>query len=624
MRLLSAIIVSGVLLTTNNAQAVPRDEAIQERNPIEWLLSDIGSLFRDAVDALDQQANEKELSTNQTDSFANAYFNSSGDADLFGESNFNPVFEQGITAENQKTEAKPSKSISGFFDTLLAFLKQNTESNSETSNTFDDSVVALADPDEKGADAIESAPKDQLVRDADTAPVSDNNPVVDLFAVLNDAAAAFETDNGIEPAKDAEPVLNNFFASLGDIFKGPSNGSSTPLPADLDLAEVDVDAVKPAQETDASDQIQRTTRDATQKASTNAVEDQTSVVETTTFESAPWQVFPHVAVFAPEADLFDDSHGSLPANTAVSSKKTAPVEVAESVVTIRKRTAHNPAARNHLSLGRTKTAALPEEDPSFLGHLIETFTGGNDSATTRSEVLANKIPDRLIPEEKLDLGYTSPDAVVETGPQDELTTIGEGILKNIDLYLGTDTVIGRPYQSNMHQSGTCIERSLQVSIFCVTNIDWPAEVASSFAQDTAFTLPGEGVVRYENGRISRVYTPFKANDFAEVVKFMQRRFGPPLEREIVWMHMIEAPKMPNTTFRWRAVSADRQNSVVLEVRNFDDLRRSFADLNRGMVRLYRDGSRPIFKHLSTMDLMLIQRRRLSQAPVTSDGDTAAN
>ena len=195
---------------------------------------------------------------------------------------------------------------------------------------------------------------------------------------------------------------------------------------------------------------------------------------------------------------------------------------------------------------------------------------------------------------------------------------------NIDLYLGADTVIGRPYVPNVHQSGACIERSLQVSVFCVTDIEWPSEIASSFAQDTAFTLPGEGVIRYENGRISRVYTPFKANDFADVVKFMQRRFGPPLEREIVWMHMIEAPKMPNTTFRWRAVSADRKDSVVLEIRNFDDLRRSFADLNRGMVRLYRDGSRPIFKHLSTMDLMLIQRRRVSQAPVVPSSDTAAN
>ena len=76
-----------------------------------------------------------------------------------------------------------------------------------------------------------------------------------------------------------------------------------------------------------------------------------------------------------------------------------------------------------------------------------------------------------------------------------------------------------------------------------------------------------------------------------------------------------APQMPNTTFRWKAVSADRRDTIILEVRNFDDLRRSFADMEHGMVRLYRQGSRPIFKHISTMDLMLIQRRRVANAPV---------
>jgi len=152
-------------------------------------------------------------------------------------------------------------------------------------------------------------------------------------------------------------------------------------------------------------------------------------------------------------------------------------------------------------------------------------------------------------------------------------------------------------------------------VFCLKSLNWPAEIASSFNADTAFVLPGEGLVRYENGAVSRVYSVFNASDFTEVVKFMQHRFGPPQEREVGWMHMLEAPQMPNTTFRWKAVSADRRDTIVLEVRNFDDLRRSFADMEHGMVRLYREGSRPIFKHISTMDLMLMQRRRVANAPV---------
>jgi len=88
--------------------------------------------------------------------------------------------------------------------------------------------------------------------------------------------------------------------------------------------------------------------------------------------------------------------------------------------------------------------------------------------------------------------------------------------------------------------------------------------------------------------------------------------------------MLEAPELPNTTFRWKALSADRRDVIILEVRNYDDLRRSFADLHHGMVRLYRDGSRPIFKHLSTMDLMLLQRRRIANAPADPTPENWAN
>ena len=41
---------------------------------------------------------------------------------------------------------------------------------------------------------------------------------------------------------------------------------------------------------------------------------------------------------------------------------------------------------------------------------------------------------------------------------------------------------------------------------------------------------------------------------------------------------MESPRLPNTTFRWKALSADRKDTMVLEVRNYDDLRRSFADM----------------------------------------------
>ena len=618
MRFFSALLVSGILLSANAAWSIPRDEAPQERNPIEWFLSDLGSLLRTAAKAIDQHHIADSSAQTPDATSIETQFSNDTDVDLFNSAEFESILSQGIPADQSQNRTEPKQNISDLFENILAFFNQNAQPGAVPTANVDENIASLDFVDNDASDELLPTKSENPTDLVEVDSPAIDHPDVDLFAVFENAAAAYENDEGIKPTKDATPALEGFFASLGEVFSLASS----------DIASDDAVVVDLPKETGTSSTVDDTDKALDQNAVVETSEEPEQALEQvadiTSFEPAPWQVHPHVAVFAPETNIFDDSMAPVPAPIAPKAQKIQAVDVAQTDPVIRKRTWQNPANRNHLSLGRTKTADLPEDDAGFFDHLVETFIGESDSTADQNEVLANKIPDRLIPEEKLDLGYIAPDAALDTGPADELTTIGDSILKNIDLYLGTNTVIGRQYEPSLHPSNACIERSLQVSVFCVAEIKWPAAIASSFAQDTAFTLPGEGVIRYENGRISRVYTPFKANDFAEVVKFMQRQFGPPLEREIVWMHMIEATKMPNTTFRWRAVSADRKDSVVLEVRNFDDLRRSFADLNRGMVRLYRDGSRPIFKHLSTMDLMLIQRRRVSQAPVVPSNDTTAN
>lgn len=621
MRLLSAIIVSGLVLIPNTAWSAPDDattQQSQERNPIEWFLSDISSLFATAAKTLDQKANRLKLISNEAartseppSGTESVSFNPTPDVDLdhdlFGEHNFDFAATRTSPSEASETPDQSAPTIGDLFEDIFAALSQ--PATPIELEQIADSEDYSFDEEWMTSDVTPSA-ANEIDGEQTLAPQGN-----EILSTLEAAALAYENDDARSSSLEARPSVSDLFASIISAFSGANETAPSEVTATNEKTD-QIDLTEAVNENNTAD-------DRGPTINTPAIND--DVAQLDEFEAAPWQVFPHVAVFTPEADIFDESKAPVVASLPAAPITVETIEVADAAPVIRKRAQKNPAARNHLSLGRTEAPQLPEEETSFLNHLVETFIDEDTKpADQSSEVLASKIPAHLIPEEKLDLGYTAPDATTDNGPTDELTTIGEGVLKNIDLYLGANTVIGHPYQPNTHSSGSCIERSLQVSIFCVTDIDWPSDIAQSFAQDTAFTLPGEGVIRYENGRVSRVYTPFKAQDFAEVVKFMQRRFGPPLEREIVWMHMIEAPKMPNTTFRWRAVSADRKNSVVLEVRNFDDLRRSFADLNRGMVRLYRDGSRPIFKHLSTMDLMLIQRRRITQAPVVPDTGSTAN
>ncbi len=278
---------------------------------------------------------------------------------------------------------------------------------------------------------------------------------------------------------------------------------------------------------------------------------------------------------------------------------------------IRKRSEPVHEARNHRSLGAVhrQRDETPREE-SLIANFVDAMFGEENG----TETVGNKVSDRIVAEERLDLGYVKHDRSPSL-PVPEKTLIGESILTEIDLFMGKDTAIGSPYDPDRYGAQSCLDRPLHASVFCLTPLDWPAAISSSFEQDTAFFKAGEAVARYENGRLSRVYTVFNAADFADVVKFMQRQFGAPMEREIIWMHIMEAPELPNTTFRWKAVTADRRDVIVLEVRNYDDMRRSFANTEHGMIRLYREGSRPIFKHLTTMDLMLMQRRRISRAPI---------
>lgn len=626
MRLLSVISFSIFMLVSANVWSAPSHSVTEQRSAIEWLLSDLGAIFSVADEKLsspsDSSPSVKQISVQPA---------TNNDQDLFGEGNFDtpavntaaapaPVISKPDIEKVQVVDAKPS--IGDFFSDLFAFVRHVTDQAAAPQpvvEAMDKARVDALEPEaaanlepELTSPAVEDAPTLAV----ETAQAPPEQSQFDLFAVLEQAAVAYNEAGDDLPAHKGKPLLSDFFASLS---RSSVSKENVDAGANITGDETPDDHRTPPMSTveNPADGVA-----SVAELSERAYAPNETVPEN--LERAPWQVTPHVAVFAPDADVLDDKHPAPVLTTPGPKAQVIPVEVSDTAPAIRKRQPRNPAARNHLSLGQSRVSNLPEDEYGFFDHLMETFVGENAESASRTEVLTNKIPDRIVPEESLDLSYTSPDAKPVDEPENELTTIGDGILKHVDLYLGQNTVIGHPYEPSAHASGTCIERAIQVSIFCVTEIAWPSEIASSFAQDTAFTLPGEGVIRYENGRVSRAYTPFKAGDFADVVKFMQRRFGPPLEREVIWMHMIEAPKMPNTTFRWRAVSADRKDAIVLEVRNFDDLRRSFADLNRGMVRLYRDGSRPIFKHLSTMDLMLIQRRRVTQAPLSTEEQPAAN
>lgn len=586
----------------DTVRAEPTASESQFRNPIEWLLSDIGKLLKTATTSLAQSGKADKANADKSDA---AQVPEPPEKAVEAEPPVSETVSEPVavaTAEAD-TPAKAEKSsfrnpLTWIFNDLARIFQPELEIEQRPAEQKEPSAPAIniAAAGTAHEPAPPASPQGTPVADdksdvaAPAAPSkSFKNPIVWLFKDLAGLLKP-KTHNIAEVAADAPDTAPAPESIVAEVDHSPAPKAA---PIEIETA-ASVPEPVPAAE---------------------------AVPADTPVTIGPWVPRPESDPFNPNDSLFSTTGEPLLALNTVPNPAPVVIEVAAAdpqptTAVIRERAPHRPLQRNHAAIGRDHKAVTPDPlDDSLLDRVLENIFGFGapaESEVTNEEPLANKISDRIVPEEKLDLSYTSPDARI---PDQELTKIGDAPLNNIDLYMGRDSIIGMPYDAAAHSPDSCIERALHGSVFCLKDLQWPAAIASSFATDTAFVLPGEGVVRYENGTVSRVYAIFKASDFADVVKFMQHRFGPPQEREIGWMHMLEAPKLPNTTFRWKAFNADHSEAIVLEVRNFDDLRRSFADMERGMVRLYRMGSRPIFKHISTMDLMLMQRRRLAGVPV---------
>lgn len=578
------VIVLALASSEHVRAATSEDTQPAFRNPIEWLFSDIGELLSSAASKVTQAskvAPEEPASKTPVE------------PDSAKKEPATPAEEASPSPADEKQAVAETSSfrnpLSWLFSDLARIFKPDlTIEQSPAPVKTEQAAAEEPAPEVAGVAPANPSPLPDLA--AETAPDSEQT-----------------TAQGAAPDETTKDPISWLFRDLARLF-----APATTQPGDETVAAPPADAV-PAEPVE-TDIAQADEQDA--KTNTQPVQVAEAPAAAQEIEIGPWVPHPKNDPFNPDDSLFASNGTPLLAVSdpvhAAEPVETVTIDVAAEQPVIRERPAHRPGERNHAALGHNHKAVTPDPlDDSIVDRVLESLFG-IDEPVEAEETVANKVSDRIVPEESLDLGYTSPDAQV---PDKKLTRLEDGPLTNIDLFMGADRIIGAPYDAAKHDSNTCIERALHGSVFCVENLNWPASIASSFATDTAFLLPSEGVVRYENGKLSRVYSVFKASDFAKVVKFMQQRFGPPQEREIGWMHMLEAPKLPNTTFRWQAFSADRHDAIVLEVRNYDDLRRSFADMEHGMVRLYRNGSRPVFKHISTMDLMLLQRRRVARAPV---------
>lgn len=168
------------------------------------------------------------------------------------------------------------------------------------------------------------------------------------------------------------------------------------------------------------------------------------------------------------------------------------------------------------------------------------------------------------------------------------------------LSLGRTGRLGKAREVSEDDNVNCIRKSRLKSVFCIENLGWPNDIASALVRN------GRAIVHYDEGGSSQYHVSFPAHLYQKLTHYLTMKFGTPTETPDIWTVMLGEPKRYNKTLRWRR-TAEKGDFEMIEVREIDDLRWSSPpDIKNGVVRLYREGADPVFKSLTTSDLLLLQ------------------
>jgi len=179
------------------------------------------------------------------------------------------------------------------------------------------------------------------------------------------------------------------------------------------------------------------------------------------------------------------------------------------------------------------------------------------------------------------------------------------------LSIGGTIRIGKKINWGDKAPENCLQKKSWQSLFCIENVNWDNVDAGLFNVRSALYNGRKAVVRYKNKKLNDAYVLLPEDKFVDVLKVLQKKYGPPTERQIIWVSVMAAPKVANSIYRWKALNKEGDVGDILEIRSIDDQRLTFADLRFASLRLYQAGQQPIFRQLSMSDMVIFNKRRLA-------------
>jgi len=211
------------------------------------------------------------------------------------------------------------------------------------------------------------------------------------------------------------------------------------------------------------------------------------------------------------------------------------------------------------------------------------------------------------------------DPTIETGMAVNIAVPASNATPIIEekLVLGTDGNLGRAIPFTDEIDNHCVRRHSGRTRVCLESLGWPTEIADAFTNRGSTEQHPRAIVRYDAEEATQYRASFPTGNFERIRFHFEYLLGPPTEMANVWVSLFAEPKRKNRVLRWVAAPTDDLPAAILEIREIDDMRwMEFPDKTRGVVRLYRDGAKPIFSMIMNADLRLIEVRNLSKVSTT--------
>jgi len=150
----------------------------------------------------------------------------------------------------------------------------------------------------------------------------------------------------------------------------------------------------------------------------------------------------------------------------------------------------------------------------------------------------------------------------------------------------------------------CLKKPDDVRI-CLHDLNWPKELGKWFNVDTVFYDGPRSLVLYQGNQLKQIHVLFRRSGFEEVDSFLTRELtdagqtGALKRRESSQVYLGHKHRIVT----WRGLKGSWPDT--LEIRELDDQRWStLPDEQHGVIRVYKDGADPVFKHVSSADFML--------------------